>query len=184
MIIWQHQCMHHRCHCSCSTLSTTAEILILTPSDSNEPQKPADSITISEAVVHGAAHPGGRKPASLTVFILGIVCLACCVLLALDCFLIYRRAFRAHQQSEQVEECSSRSMYHPPTSMTVSFQSAGVEISAFLTKMEHFKSELLYLEQSLEKAIKCENSGSIREIEEQLRKLHVNMEAIMTGTRL
>ena len=68
--------------------------------------------------------------------------------------------------------------------MTVSFQSAGVVKSAFLTKMEHFKSELMYLEQSLEKAIKCENSGSIREIEEQLQKLHVNMEAILTATRI
>ena len=157
----------------------------LTLSDSNESQKPADNITISEAVVHGAAHPDGKKSASLTGFILGcVICLACCVLLALGCFLIYRRAFRAHQQPEQVEESSSRSMYHPPTSMTVSFQSAGVEISTFLTKMEHFKSELLYLEQSLEKAIKCENSGRIREIEEQLRKLHVNMEAILTATRI
>ena len=134
----------------------------LTLSDSNESQKPADNITISEAVAHGAAHPDGKKSASLTGFILGcVICLACCVLLVLGCFLIYRRAFRAHQQPEQVEESSSRSMYHPPTSMTVSFQSAGVEISAFLAKMEHFKSELVYLEQSLEKAIKCENSGSI-----------------------
>ena len=65
--------------------------------------------------------------------------------------------------------------------MVASFQSAGVVLSAFLAKMEHFKSQLLYLEECVDKAVNCDDGGSIHEIEKQLQKLQVNMEAVLTA---
>ena len=87
------------------------------------------------------------------------------------------RRFRAGQQ--RVEEHSVSQP--PPTTMVVSFQSTGVVVSAFLAKMEHFKSQLLYLEECVDKAINCDDSGSIHEIEGQLQTLQVNMEALLTA---
>ena len=84
------------------------------------------------------------------------------------------RGFRAGQQVEE------HGISQPPTMMVVNLQSAGVVLSAFLTEIEHFKAQLQYLEQCMEKAINCDDSGSIQEIEEQLRKLQVTMEAILT----
>ena len=162
---------------SACTIGVTAFILLcpllrnLTPLGSYEPQlaAPSDGISISD--VQYGINPG-RKSTSSPIFILGVLCL-CCGIFGLGCFFV-RRSFRAGQQ--QVEECSSISQ--PPVA---NFQSAVAVISTFLTNMEHFKSELLYLEQSMEKAVNCENSGSIHEIEEQLQKLQVNMEALLTA---
>ena len=84
--------------------------------------------------------------------------------------------------SEQANsELKNTAYQSPPTTMVVSFQSTGVVVSAFLTKMEHFKSQLLYLEECVDKAINCDNSGNIHEIEGQLQKLQVNMEALLTA---
>ena len=87
--------------------------------------------------------------------------------LGLGCYFL-TRGFRAGQQVEEND------ISQPPTMMVVNLQSAGVVLSAFLTEIEHFKAQLQYLEQCMEKAINCDDSGSIQEIEEQLRKLQVN----------
>jgi hypothetical protein len=47
--------------------------------------------------------------------------------------------------------------------------------------LEDFKSQLLDLEECVKEAAECRNSGSIREIEQQLQKMQVDMESILAA---
>ena len=111
---------------------------------------------------------------SLQMYLLGVLCLGCGII-GLGCFFLQRTSVR---RVEEVE--TSQQLSVPPSTMVITLRSAGVVISTFLAKLDNFKSELFDLEQSMEKAINCEDSGSIHEIEEQLQKLQVDMEAVMT----
>ena len=125
---------------------------------------------------HSMPSPSLEKSGSVRMYILGIVCLGCGIL-GLGFFLI-RRAFGS---GERDEECSISKPSAPPTTTLVTLQSAGVAVSAFLTTLENFKSQLLDLEECVGEAAKCQNSGSIREIKEQLQKVQADMESILAA---